>query len=287
MATQPRSIASLTISFGLVAIPVKLYSATVASERISFNLVRAKDGSRVKQQYVAVNDGRPVERSEMAKGYEFAKDQYVVFSADELKALEETTTHSIDIGQFVPLESVDPVYFDGTYYLSPDKGGAKPYALLSTALQRSKHCAVGRWISRGKEHIVVIRPIEDGLAMHQLHFQAEVREIKEVGLEPAAVSEAELKLADQLIDQLSAKRFDPNEYHDEFKARVEAAIQRKVAGKDVSLAEAPVAKTGGNVIDLMAALKASLDAKTSKGAVKERKAPKTASTAKSRRAASQ
>jgi DNA end-binding protein Ku len=287
MATQPRSIASLTISFGLVAIPVKLYSATVASERISFNLVRAKDASRVKQQYVAVNDGKPVERSEMAKGYEFAKDQYVVFSADELKALEDTTTHSIDIGQFVPLESVDPVYFDGTYYLTPDKGGAKPYALLSTALQRSKQCAIGRWISRGKEHIVVIRSIEDGLAMHQLHFQAEVREIKEVGLEPAAVSEAELKLADQLIDQLSAKRFDPNEYHDEFKARVEAAIQRKVAGKDVSLAEAPVAKTGGNVIDLMAALKASLDAKTSQATVKERKAPKTASTAKPRRAASQ
>jgi DNA end-binding protein Ku len=287
MATQPRSIASLTISFGLVAIPVKLYSATVASERVSFNLVRAKDGSRVKQQYVAVNDGRPVERSEMAKGYEFAKDQYVVFSADELKALEDTTTHSIDIGQFVPLESVDPVYVDSTYYLTPDKGGAKPYALLSTALQRSKQCAIGRWISRGKEHIVVIRPIEDGLAMHQLHFQAEVREIKEVGLEPAAVSEAELKLADQLIDQLSAKRFDPNEYHDEFKARVEAAIQRKVAGKDVSLAEAPVAKTGGNVIDLMAALKASLDAKTSQATVKERKAPKTASTAKPRRAASQ
>jgi DNA end-binding protein Ku len=223
----------------------------------------------------------------MAKGYEFAKDQYVVFSADELKALEDTTTHSIDIGQFVPLESVDPVYVDSTYYLTPDKGGAKPYALLSTALQRSKQCAIGRWISRGKEHIVVIRPIEDGLAMHQLHFQAEVREIKEVGLEPAAVSEAELKLADQLIDQLSAKRFDPNEYHDEFKARVEAAIQRKVAGKDVSLAEAPVAKTGGNVIDLMAALKASLDAKTSQATVKERKAPKTASTAKPRRAASQ
>src|ERR1700679_2090898 len=253
MATQARSIASLTISFGLVAIPVKLYSATQSSEKISFNLLRAKDGSRVKQQYVAVADGKLVERAEMAKGYEFAKDQFVIFSAEELKALEESTSNAIDIGQFVPLESVDPVYFDGTYYLSPDKGGAKPYSLLSNALRRSKQCAVGRWISRGKEHIVVIRPIEDGLAMHQLHFQAEVREIREVGLEPAAVSEAELKLADQLIAQLSAKRFDPNEYHDEFKARIEAAIQRKVAGKDVSLAEAPVAKAGGKVIDLMAA----------------------------------
>jgi DNA end-binding protein Ku len=286
MATQPRAMASLTISFGLVAIPVKLYSATIASERISFNLVRASDGSRVKQQYVAVNDGKPVERAEMAKGYEFAKDRYVVFSGEELKALEDTTTHSIDIGQFVPLESVDPVYFDGTYYLSPDKGGAKPYSLLSTALRRSKQCAVGRWISRGKEHIVVIRPIKEGLAMHQLHFQAEVREIKDVGLESVEVSEAELKLADQLIAHLSVDRFDPREYHDEFKDRVAAAIQRKVAGKEVSLAEAPVAQAGGNVIDLMAALKASLDAKTAKVSVKDRKAPKRASTSKSKKAAS-
>lgn len=276
MPSQARSIASLTISFGLVAIPVKLYSATVASERISFNLLRQKDGSRVKQQYVAVNDGKRVERSDMVKGYEFAKDQYVQFTPAELKALEEATTHSIDIGQFVPLDSVDPVYFDGTYYLAPDKGGAKPYSLLATALRKTKQCAVGRWISRGKENIVVIRPIDDGLALHQLHFQAEVRTIKDVGLEPAPVSEAELKLAEQLIDHLAAKRFDPNEYHDEFKGRVEAAIQRKVAGKEVSLAEAPVASTSGNVIDLMEALRASLGAKADKSAPKERKEPKCA-----------
>ncbi len=276
MTSQPRSIASLTISFGLVAIPVKLYSATVASEQISFHLLREKDGSRVQQQYVAVNDGKQVERSDMAKGYEFAKDQFVIFSADEIKALEDATTHSIDIAQFVPLESVDPVYFDGTYYLSPDKGGAKPYSLLSAALRRKKQCAVGRWVSRGKEHLVVIRPLDEGLAMHQLHFRAEVRAIEEVGLDPAPVTEAELKLAEQLIDHLAAKTFDPNEYRDEFKGRVEAAIQRKVAGKEVSLAEAPVATAGGNVVDLMAALKASLDARASRPPVKERRAPKQA-----------
>src|SRR5450432_2780087 len=243
MATQARSIASLTISFGLVAIPVKLYSATVSSERISFNLLRQKDGSRVKQQYVAVNDGKIVERSEMVKGYEFAKDQYVMFSPEELKALEDTTSHAIDIGQFVPLESVDPLYFDGTYYLAPDKGGAKPYTLLATALRKAQQCAVGRWISRGKEHIVVIRALQDGLA----------------------------------IDQLGAKRFDANEYSDEHKVRVEAAIQRKVDGKEVSLAEGPVSTKGGNVIDLMAALRASIDARGSKTAdLKERKAPKRA-----------
>ncbi len=277
MATQARSIASLTISFGLVAIPVKLYSATVSSERISFNLLRQKDGSRVKQQYISVNDGKPVERSEMVKGYEFAKDQYVMFSPEELKALEDTTTHAIDIGQFVPLDSVDPLYFDGTYYLAPDKGGTKPYTLLTTALRKAQQCAVGRWISRGKEHIVIIRALEDGLAMHQLHFKAEVRSLKDLGIEAAPVSEPELKLARQLIDQLGAKRFDPNEFVDEHRARVEAAIQRKVDGKEVSLAEGPVSTKGGNVIDLMEALRASIDARGSKAPeLKERKAPKRA-----------
>jgi DNA end-binding protein Ku len=278
MPSNARSIASLTISFGLVAIPVKLYSATISSERISFNLLRQKDGSRVKQQYVAVNDGALVERAEMTKGYEFAKGQYVMFSSEELKALEDATTHTIDITQFVPLESVDPVYFDGTYYLAPDKGGAKPYSLLSTALKKAKQCAVGRWISRGKEHIVILRPMDDGLAMHQLHFKAEVRTIKDLGVETAPVSDAELKLANQLIDQLAAKKFDPNEYVDEHRARVEAAIQRKVEGKEISFAEPPVEGGGAsNVVDLMEILKASLNAKGSKGAdTKERKAPKKA-----------
>ncbi len=277
MPSNARAIASLSISFGLVSIPVKLYSATVSSERLSFNLLRQKDGSRVKQQYVAVNDGALVERSEMTKGYEFAKDQYVMFSAEELKALEDTTTHTIDISQFVPFESVDPVYFDGTYYLAPDKGGAKPYSLLAVALKKAKQCAVGRWISRGKEHIVMLRPIDDGLAMHQLHFKAEVRTIKDLGVEAAPVSEPELKLANQLIEQLAAKRFDPNEYVDEHRGRVEAAIQRKVEGKEVSLAEAPTFAGGSNVVDLMEALKASLNARGSKAVdIKERKTPKKA-----------
>lgn len=277
MATQARSIASLTISFGLVAIPVKLYSATVSSGKISFNLLRQKDGSRVKQQYIAVNDGKPVERSEMVKGYEFAKDQYVMFSAPEIKALEESTSAAIDISQFVPLESVDPLYYDGTYYLAPDRGGAKPYTLLATALRNAGQCAIGRWISRGKEHIVVIRPIEDGLAMHQLHFQAEVRDIKELGLEAAKVSDAELKLARQLIDQLGAPRFDPAQYVDEFKQRVEAAIQKKIDGKEVSLSDAPTPSHGSNVIDLMDALRASLGARgAGSPSLDDRKAPKRA-----------
>jgi DNA end-binding protein Ku len=285
MPTPARSIASLTISFGLVAIPVKLYSATMAAERVSFNMLRQKDGSRVRQQYVAVNDGKLVDRSDMVKGYEFAKDQFVMFSAEELKSLEDATTRAIDIGQFVPLDSVDPVYFNGTYYLAPDKGGAKPYALLAAALRKTGQCAVGQWVSRGKEHIVVIRPIGDGLAMHQLYFKPEVRVIKDLGIEASEVSDSELKLAEQLIDHLAAKRFDPNEFHDEFKDRVAAAIKRKVSGKEVSIAELPMGKSSGNVVDLMAALRASLGAKPGKSGAIERKPPKKASEPVKKRAA--
>jgi DNA end-binding protein Ku len=276
MASDARSIASLTISFGLVAIPVKLYSATIAAERISFNMLHKRDGSRLKQQYVCATEGTVVDRSEIVKGYEFAKDQYVMFTPEEIKELEEAGSSAIDIGEFVPLESVDPVYFERTYYLAPDKGGSKPYTLLVTALRETKQCAIGKWAARGREHIVVIRPIDKGLAMHQLHFQAEVRPIADLVIEPANVSEAELKLARQLIGQQSAKTFDAASYVDEFKGRVEAAIQKKVEGKEISLAEKPAAaKQGGNVIDLMDMLRASLESRGSSD-LSARKPPKRA-----------
>ncbi|HTC52899.1 MAG TPA: Ku protein [Steroidobacteraceae bacterium] len=282
MAASTRPIASVTLSFGLVAIPVNLYPAADASERISFNFLRAKDGSRVRQQYVAVKDGRLVERSAMAKGYEFAKDQFVMFSSQELKELEEKTSGAIDITEFVPLDSIDPVYYAGTYLLAPEKGGAKPYALLTTALKKSSQCAVGRWISRGKEHVVVIRPFSNGLALHQLHFQGEIRPMKDLGIETSEVSDAELKLATQLIGHLAVKKFNPGEFTDEFKARVQAAIRRKVEGKEVSLAAPATERRAGNVVDLMQALKASLNGKP-KGAMPSR-TPKRASPPASRRA---
>lgn len=280
MATDARSIASLTISFGLVAIPVKLYSATIASERISFNLLHRKDGSRLKQQYVCALEGTVVDRSEIVKGYEFAKDQYVMFTPAEIKALEEAGSPEIAIEEFVPLESVDPVYFDRTYYLTPDKGGPKPYTLLTNALREAKRCAIGRWAARGREHIVVIRAMESGLAMHQLLFQAEVRTLSSLGVESATVTDAELKLARQLIEQQTAKRFDPTSYVDEFRGRVEAAIQKKVEGKEISLSETPAAAPARNVIDLMEVLRASIEARGGKAApapeLKERKPPKRA-----------
>jgi DNA end-binding protein Ku len=254
-----RSIGSLTVSFGLVSIPVKLYSATESSRAISFNMLHKADGSRLKQQYVCVKEGVPVERDDIVKGYEFAKDQYVIFTPEELKALEEVGTHSADITEFVPLESVDPVYFDKAYYLAPDKGGAKPYTLFTRALRESNRCALGRWAARGKQYIVMIRPVEDGLIMQQLLYADEVRSIKEVDIPKMEVKEGELKLAQQLIEQQSSDRFDPTAYKDEVRTRIEAAIQKKVDGQEVTLADAPEA--GAQVIDLMEALRASLERK--------------------------
>lgn len=279
---SPRPMASVTVSFGLVAIPVNVYSATVTSERMSFNFLRASDGSRVKQQYVAVNDGEVVPRSDITKGYEFSKDQFVVFSAKELRELEDKSSRTIDITEFVPLQSVDPVYFSGTYLLTPEKGGAKPYALLARALRESDLCAVGRWVSHGKEHMVMLRPMDGGLAMHQLHFHAEIRAMQDLDIEEAKVSEPELKLARQLIDQLAVKKFNPAEYVNEFNARLAAAVRRKVEGKEVSVAaEATPGRGGENVIDLMQALKRSLGARPAGGAA--RRSPKRAAAHTTRR----
>ena len=272
-----RSIGSLTISFGLVAIPVKLYSATKSESSFSFNLLHKACGSRLKQQYICQKEGVTVERDAMVKGYEFAKDQYVQFTNEEIKALEEAGTQSIDIAEFVPIESVDPVYFDKTYYLAPDKGGAKPYGLLAEALKEAKLCAVGRWASRGKGHIVLVRPVGDVLTMQQLYYAADVRPSSEVEIAKPEVKPAELKLARQLIDQQTSASFDPASYTDELRARLQAAIDKKVEGQEISVSEA-APESAGKVIDLMEALRASLSktesAKASAAELGPRKAPK-------------
>jgi DNA end-binding protein Ku len=218
-------------------------------------------GSRLKQQYLCLKEEIPVAREDIVKGYEFAKDQYVMFTPEELKALEEAGTQTADIAEFVPIEAIDPVYFDKAYYLSPDKGGAKPYALLARALRESNRCAVGRYAARGKQYIVMIRPVEDGLVMQQLLYAAEVRSIKDIEIPQTEVKEVELKLAQQLIEQQASDTFDPSVYTDEVRARVEAAVQRKVEGQEITMAEAPESG-GAQVIDLMEALRASLNKKT-------------------------
>ena len=263
-----RSIASLTVSFGMVAIPVKLYSATEASRQISFNLLHKDCGSRLRQQYFCVKEDVPVGRDAMVKGYEFAKDQYVMFSPEELKAMEEAGTHSAEIVEFVPLSAVDPVYFDKAYYIAPDKGGAKPYALFARALKESERCAIGHWAARGKSYIVMIRPVDNGLVMQQLLYSDEVRSIKEIDIPKIEVKETELKLAHKLIEQQSSDSFTPADYKDEVRERIEKAIEKKVEGQEITMADAPAG--GAQVIDLMEALRASLE-KTG-----ERKAPKRA-----------
>jgi DNA end-binding protein Ku len=273
-----RSIATLTVSFGLVSIPVRLFSATEASKAISFNLLHKACGSRLKQQYFCIKEEVPVARDDMVKGYEFAKDQYVMFTPEELKAMEEAGTHMAEIAEFVPLASVDPVYFDKAYYLAPDKGGNKPYALLHRALMETGRCALGRWAARGKQYIVMIRPVAEGLVMQQLLYADEVRSIREVEIPETEVKPAELKLATQLIEQQSVDKFDPTEYVDDVRARVEKAIEGKVQGQEIVMQEEQPA--GAQVIDLMEALRASLE---KKGPAKSKSSPAPVAAAESRK----
>lgn len=255
-----RSIATGTISFGLVSIPVKLYPATQSQSAISFNMLHDKCGSRLKQQYVCPKDGEIVPRENMVKGYEFAKDRYVQFTPEELKALEEKATQSIDIAEFVPTEKIDPTYFDKPYYLGPEKGADRAYRLLSHAMKTTGRTALARYAARGKQYIVQLRPIDGGgLVMQQLMYADEVRPFSEVPFEEGEVKESELNLAKQIIGQISVDEFKPEKYEDEVKKRVQAQIDRKVAGQEIELA--PPEQPASQIIDLMEALKQSLAAK--------------------------
>jgi DNA end-binding protein Ku len=261
-----RAIAGGTISFGLVSIPVKLYSATQASAAISFHLLHAKDNSRLKQQYVCPQDNEIVPRDEMIKGYEFAKDQYVTFSPEELKALEEKATQTIEIAEFVPIQKIDPVYFDKAYFLGPEKGGEKAYRLLCQAMRETGRTGLARYAARGKQYLVMLRPTTEepgGLVMQQLLYADEVRSFSEVPIADAEVREPELKLAKQLIDQIASETFDPTQYEDDVRKRTQADIDRKVKGQDIATAEP--APEPARIIDLMEALKASLGKKDGGG----------------------
>ncbi len=251
-----RPIASGTISFGLVSIPIKLYAAADASAGVSFNMLHAKDSARLKQQYICTKDGELVPRDQMVKGYEFSKDRYVTFTPEELKALEEQSTQSIEVVEFVPISKVDPVYFDRSYYVGPDKGGAKAYALLSEVMKDTKRVALARYAARGKMYLVMLRPFENGIVMQQLMYADEVRSFSEVPLEPADVSPKELDLAKLLVEQRATETFKPETYEDDVKKRVLGLIQKKVEGQDISIV--PAESGGGQIIDLMEALKASL-----------------------------
>src|SRR5262245_38548314 len=252
----PHSIGSGTISFGLVSIPVKMFTAA-SSESVSFNQIHPKCGGRIKQQLLCPTCNEIVERGTLVKGYEFAKDQYVQFTEEELKGLEGEASRMIDIAEFVPLSQVDPIYYEKSYYLGPDKGGEKAYRLLTDAMVKAKRVALAQFCMRGKESLVLIRPSQSGLMLHFMYYADEVRDFGEVDKgDTSKIKPGELELADRLIGELSTEKFSPEKYTDEYRSRVMAAVERKVEGKEVTSLAPQAQRT--QVIDLMDALKQSL-----------------------------
>jgi DNA end-binding protein Ku len=269
-----RAISSGTVSFGLVSIPIKVYSAT-RSKSVSFNMLHETDKARLKQQYICSTCGEVVERSATVRGYEFSRGQYVVLSEDELKALQKKSDQTIEIEEFVPIEQVDPIYFEKSYLLGPDKGGHKAYRLLRKAMMEAGKVAVGRFSTRGREQLVLLRPVGSGLTLHGLFYADEVRGFDDVDLgDEIDLKEGELALAKQLIEQLSNRSFDAEKYGDEYRHSVLEAIDRKVAGEEV--VAMPATEQREKIIDLVAALKQSLAEKraAAEPPKRERKAAK-------------
>ncbi|HET6472019.1 MAG TPA: Ku protein [Pseudomonadales bacterium] len=250
-----RSIASGTISFGLVAIPVKLYSTVDTTKSIHFNYL-SPDGSRLKQQYIRASDGKVVEQNEKVQGYEFQKGQYVMFTPEELKAMNVEATNEIDIAEFIPLEDVERIFIEKVYYLGPDKGAARSYHLLRGALAKTKRAALAKYAARGKSYLVLIRPMGDGLVMEQLKHLDELRPFAEVPLDTVQVDPGELSLAIQIIEQRTNEHFEPEKYTDEIRSRILELIQQKIDGREIAVA--PEERPEAKIIDLMEALKASV-----------------------------
>jgi DNA end-binding protein Ku len=265
-----RSIANATISFGLVSVPVNLYSSSESKTSVSFNMLHKKCGGRLKQQYICPrDDNEVVGRDETVKGYEFAKDQYVILSTEDLKAIEEKATGMIDVIEFVPLAKVDREYLEKVYYLGPDKGADRAYRLLAAALEDTGKAALGQYAARGQQHLVLLRPLNGVLVMEQLHYADEVRPTTEVTVPAGEVKPLELTLAKQLIEQTTNENFEPGKYKDTVRERILETIQRKVEGQDITADITP--DSDGKIIDLMDALKASLAAseKSEKPAAKK------------------
>src|SRR5215831_13112331 len=252
----PHSIGSGTISFGLVSIPIRMYTAA-SSAGVSFHLLHAKCGSRIRQQTYCPVDKEVVDRTALVKGYEVQKDEYVRFTEEELKNLEGEASRVIDIAEFVPLAKVDPIFFEKTYYVGPDNGGEKAYRLLADAMAKTDRVALAKLVMRGKESLVLIRPALGGLMLHTMYFADEVRDFDEIEKgQTAKIKEGELELAARLVDELSHEEFTPGQYEDDYRQRILAAVEQKVSGREVTAA-GPEAQRA-QVIDLMDALKESL-----------------------------
>jgi DNA end-binding protein Ku len=278
---MPRAFASGQIAFGLVSIPVKLFSAAEASERISFNMIHKDCGNRIQQQLFCAKDERTIDRSEIVKGYEFSKGQYVLFDEDELKQLEEKSTQQIDIVEFLPNSQIDPIYFQKANYMAPDRGGDRAYALLAKALEETGRWALAKYAARGKQYLVVLRPVGKGIVMHQLYYPNEIRSMEELDLGEPVIKEQELKMAIQLAEMGANDEFHPENYRDEVQERVRGLIQQKIDGEEITTAggEEPKAQ----VIDLMEALRKSLGGGSKPKAVAPKAAAKIAVKAETKR----
>src|SRR5947199_850059 len=268
-------INSGVLSFGLVAIPVKLYPA-IKYQSVRFHLLHNKCGSRVRNQFWCPVCNEAVERDGLVRGFEYTKGKYIQLTEEELEALEAEANRSIDLKEFVPVAKIDPVYFESMYYLGPDEGGEKRYRLLAEALARSERAAVAELVSRGKEQIVIIRPYRGGLVLHGMFYKNEVKDVGQIPrAESERVTQDELKLATGLIDQMSDGGFEPDKYQDDYRLRVLAMIDAKLKGREITTAPQPAHKPGP-VIDLMEALKQSLRKAPERKAAGTRKARKKA-----------
>jgi DNA end-binding protein Ku len=253
----------------LVSIPIKLYSA-VAQKDISFHQIDRKSGARIKYKRVSAKTGREVDYEDIAKGYEVSKGQYVVIDPEELEQLDPERTHTIDIEDFVDLDEIDPIYFESTYYLAPGQGGDKAYSLLLKALEDSGKVGIGKVVLRTKEYLCAIRPLGKAIALNTMLYADEVVAASDIDALPerrSHVSDKELKMARQLVESLSSE-FDPKKYRDTYRKRVEELIERKAEGETLEI-EAPSEAEAPKVVDLMEALRASVE-KASKPASKKK-----------------
>src|SRR5437016_10275669 len=282
MALRP--LRNAMISFGLVSIPVRFYTAT-KSEDIHFNLLHASCGTRVNRKWWCPYHEKIVDSEELIRGYAVTKNKYVTFTDEEMEVLETDDNRALDITEFVDIKEIDPVFYEKAYFLGPAPGGGKTYKLLASAMKKESKVAVARWVAAGKEHLVVIRPFENGLILHTMFYADEVRDFASIDLEDTAVREKEVQLAEMLINELTEEKFNPMAFKDEYRERLLERIREKARGKTIVVVERDVDEATGEVVDIMDALRRSLE----KGrgvapAARSRRAPKRAASKKPRSA---
>jgi len=283
MALRP--LRNATISFGLVSIPVRFYTAT-KSEDVHFNLLHESCGTRVNRKWWCPHHEKIVESDELIRGYAISKNKYVTFTEEEIESLETDDNRALEITEFLDLDQIDPVFYEKAYFLGPAPGGGKTYRLLSTALKKEHKVALARWVANNREHLVIIRPYASGLVLHTMYYADEVRDFEAIDIEEGQVREKEVKLAEMLIDELTEAKFNPLQYHDEYRERLLDRIKAKSHGKAIVSEEPEKEEGGGEVVDIMEALRRSLEGGgTRRAPAKRAPARRAAASTKGRRTA--